>query len=46
VTAGEQGDDVGAQVVAGALVLVAGVAKADDQEVGGLTRAFALQGRS
>jgi len=44
VAAGEQVDDIGTEVVAGALVLVAGVAEADDQQMGGLARAFALQG--
>jgi len=43
VAAGQEGDDVGPQVVARALVLQAGVAQPDDQEVGRLAGAFALQ---
>ena len=38
------GDDLGAQVVAGAVVLGTGVAEADDEEVGGLARPRRWQG--
>jgi hypothetical protein len=43
VAGGKDPDDVGAEIVTGAVVLVAGIAQADDQQVSGFARAFALQ---
>jgi len=44
VAGGEHADHVGTEVVTGAVVLVAGIAEADDQQVSGFARSFALQG--